>query len=57
MVSHLSDDNVSEIVSIMAKSVFSVEEIINCSRTGKKTVKCSSAQPRPALDSAKLLRL
>ena len=56
LVSHLNADNSCEVVSILARQIFTEEELKNCSRTGKRTIKCQ-ASPRPPLDSAKFQKL
>lgn len=56
LVSHLSSENSGGVVSILANHIFTENDLRNCSRTGKKTVKCI-AEPRPPLCPQKLQTL
>ena len=46
-------DPLSKVVDTVLKKLFTHEEILNCSVTGKKSAKCA-ASPRPALDQERL---
>ena len=52
LVSHLGQGDVNNVLQILAKHLFSDDELCSSSRTGKKTVKCG-ASPRPPLDTKK----
>ncbi|XP_062604039.1 uncharacterized protein LOC134265830 isoform X2 [Saccostrea cucullata] len=52
-VLHLSANDISTILRTLIYKVFSNEEVLNCSRTGKKTVN-SGETPRPGFDLKKL---
>lgn len=58
-VNHLTGTNdreVNSIIKLVMFKLFTNENLINCSRTGKKTVK-SGDIPKPALDADKYLLL
>ncbi|XP_052761837.1 uncharacterized protein LOC128204462 [Mya arenaria] len=57
LVSHLDASDVQQVLSTLCKAIFSNEELMNCSRTGKRTNKCSESGPRPPLDIVKLEKL
>ncbi|WAR18111.1 ZNF91-like protein, partial [Mya arenaria] len=57
LVSHLDASDVQQVLSTLCKALFSNEELMNCSRTGKRTNKCSESGPRPPLDIVKLEKL
>lgn len=56
LVAHLSESDITDTVQILARHIFTEDEIINSSRTGKKTVKSGDC-PRPPLNQAKFERL
>ena len=56
LVAHLKESDSTQTVQILAKHIFTEEEIINSSRTAKKTVK-SGDNPRPPLNQEKIERL
>jgi hypothetical protein len=51
-VSHLGNHDVGIILKTLTYKLFSSTEVVNTSRTGKKTVN-SGDKPKPALDSTK----
>lgn len=51
-VSHLSTSDLAVVLKTLVFKVFKMEEILSCTRTGKKTAN-SGETPRPALDKAK----
>ncbi|XP_060556800.1 uncharacterized protein LOC132717365 [Ruditapes philippinarum] len=57
LVSHLDANDVQQVLSTLCKAIFSNVELMNCSRTGKRTNKCSERGPRPPLDIVKLEKL
>jgi len=57
LVSHLNANDVQQVLSTICKAIFSNEELMNFSRTGKRTNKCSERGPRPPLDIVKLEKL
>ena len=57
LVCHLDANDVQQVLSTLCKAIFSNEELMNCSRTGKRTNKCSERGPRPPLDIVKLKKL
>lgn len=51
-VSHLDPErNLDAIIQRVALMVFSLDEVVNRSRTGKRTSQCKEDGPRPALDA------
>jgi hypothetical protein len=56
LVEHMDSTDVQRVLTTLAKAIFSDDQLINCSRTGKKTAKCSGT-PRPPLDQQKLILL
>jgi hypothetical protein len=59
LVDHLhgaTEKEVQEVVSKLSLAIFSKKELIQCSRTGKRSVK-SGDSPRPSLDQRKLQTL
>ena len=54
LVNHLSEKEVHECLKRMCFAVFSKEEMVNCSRTGKKTVRSPGSHARPAFDKQKM---
>ncbi|WAR23437.1 GLU2B-like protein [Mya arenaria] len=57
LVTHLDARDVQQVLSTLCKAIFSNEELMNCSRKGKRTNKCSESGPRPPLDIVKLEKL
>ncbi|XP_045165386.2 uncharacterized protein LOC123529218 [Mercenaria mercenaria] len=53
LVEHLEESDVQQVLTTMTFSIFSKDDLLNCSRTGKRTGKCVGT-PRPPLDVAKL---
>lgn len=51
-VSHLSTSDLAVVLRTLVHKVFTTEEVLGCSRTGKKTVN-SGETPRPALNKDK----
>ena len=56
LVAHLSESDITDTVQILARHIFTEDEIINYSITGKKTVKSGDC-PRPPFNQAKFERL
>ena len=52
-VGHLNKNDVQKVLVLLAKKIFTDEELMKSSRTGKRTVKCKG-DPRPPLDARKL---
>ncbi|XP_060596756.1 uncharacterized protein LOC132750738 [Ruditapes philippinarum] len=57
LVSHLDANDVQQVLSTLCKAIFSNEELMNCSRTGKRTNQCSERGPHPPLDIVKVEKL
>lgn len=49
-----SEKEVNECIRQIAMSVFSIQDLVSCSRTGKKTTHSPGNCPRPALDHEKM---
>ena len=45
-----STDSIAKVVDSVLKKLFTTDEILNCSITGKRSTKSSDEGPRPALD-------
>lgn len=56
LVEHMDSTDVQRVLTTLAKAIFTDDQLINCSRTGKRTAKCSGP-PRPPLDQQKLILL
>lgn len=55
-VEHLEDTDVQRVVTTLARAFFTEDELVGCSRTGKRTSKCSG-DVRPPLDPVKIENL
>ena len=49
-----STDSISKVVDSVLKKLFTTDEILNCSITGKRNTKSSDEGPHPALDQERL---